>query len=126
MSTAFGRGATRNLTRVGLVLAPRRAHGRRLARCALLGGVLASGVAIGYAGRIAATVPAAAVVASTTASAAGDAVQLRRQLEQAHLAQRLGDARSVELERQIDALNQRLRDAQEELTFFRQARAGKH
>ncbi|MEO7008443.1 MAG: hypothetical protein ABI156_04775 [Caldimonas sp.] len=121
---AFGRSATRNLTRVGLVLAPRRAHGRRLARYVLLACVLATGVAIGYAGRMAA--PAPAIVDPATVSAASETVQLRRQLEQAHLAQRLGDARSVELERQVDALNQRLRDAQEELTFFRQARAGKH
>ncbi|MGH8796537.1 MAG: hypothetical protein ACREXI_05730 [Caldimonas sp.] len=121
---ASGRSATRNLTRVGLVLAPRRARGRRLTCSALLGGLLAAGVAIGYAGRMAA--PGPAIVDPATASTASEIVQLRRQLEQAHLAQRLGDARSVEFEHQIDALNQRLRDAQEELTFFRQARAGKH
>ena len=123
MSMAFGRSATRRLTRVGLVLAPRRAHGRRLARYVLLACVLAAGVAIGYAGRMPAPVPA---IVTPATGVAGETVQLRRQLEQAYLAQRLGDARSLELERQIDALNQRLREAQEELTFFRQARAGKH
>jgi len=39
---------------------------------------------------------------------------------------RVSEARSQELERQIDALNQRLRECQEELTFFRKARDGKH
>ncbi len=123
MSMAFGRSATRNLTRIGLVLAPRRAHGRRLARYGLLACVLAAGVGIGYAGRM--PEPTGIVTPAMT-SAVSETAQLRRQLEQARLAQRLGDARSLELERQIDALNQRLRDAQEELTFFRQARAGKH
>jgi hypothetical protein len=38
---------------------------------------------------------------------------------------RLADARSHELERQIDALNQKLTESQDELTFFRKAREGK-
>jgi hypothetical protein len=42
------------------------------------------------------------------------------------LALRLADARGQELEHQIDALNQRLRESTEELTFFRKAREGKH
>jgi len=39
---------------------------------------------------------------------------------------RVSDARSQELERQIDALNQRLRECQEEVAFFRKTREGKH
>jgi hypothetical protein len=61
-----------------------------------------------------------------TAAPATETHDLHDRLEQALLAQRLSDARSGELERQIDDLNQRLRASQEELTFFRQARPGKH
>ena len=52
--------------------------------------------------------------------------QLRQGLEQSRLLQRVADGRSQELERQVDALNQRLRECQEELTFFRKAHDGKH
>ena len=38
---------------------------------------------------------------------------------------RVADARSQELERQIDALNHKLTEAQDELTFFRKAREGR-
>ena len=38
---------------------------------------------------------------------------------------RVADARSQELERQIDALNQKLTESQDELTFFRKAREGR-
>ena len=120
MSTGFGRTATQDLTHVGLVLAPRQARGRWLVRCVCFAAALATGAGLGYAARRLSP----PVVQQPSVSAA-DTV-LREQLEQARLAQRLGDARSAELERQIDALNQRLRESQEELTFFRQARAGKH
>ena len=60
------------------------------------------------------------------AEALKDMQQLRQGLEQSRLMQRVADGRSQELERQIDALNQRLRECQEELTFFRKARDGKH
>jgi uncharacterized protein HemX len=55
-----------------------------------------------------------------------DVQALQRQLEQSRLQLRVSDARSGELEHQIDALNQQLRASQEELTFFRKARDGKH
>ena len=51
--------------------------------------------------------------------------QVRHELEEARLGARLADARSHELERQIDALNQKLTESQDELTFFRKAREGK-
>ena len=38
---------------------------------------------------------------------------------------RIADARSQELEKQIDELNQKLTESQDELTFFRKAREGK-
>ena len=51
---------------------------------------------------------------------------LRHEVDQTRLALRLATARSEELERQVDALNQRLREATEELTFFRKAREARH
>lgn len=54
-----------------------------------------------------------------------EVVKLRRDSEQARLALRVAEARAQELERQVDALNQRLREATEELTFFRKAREGR-
>ena len=47
--------------------------------------------------------------------------QLQQGLEQSRLQQRVSEGRSQELERQIDALNQRLRESQDELTFFRKS-----
>ncbi len=45
--------------------------------------------------------------------------------EQSRLLLLVSEARSQELERQIGALNQGLRECQEEVTFFRKARDGK-
>ncbi len=59
-------------------------------------------------------------------AAALDALrQLTQGLEQARLSLRVSDARSQELERQIDALHQQLHTCQEEVTFFRKVRDGK-
>ena len=59
------------------------------------------------------------------AAPTAELVQLRQQLEQARMGLRVADARSQELEKQIDALNQKLTESQDELTFFRKAREGK-
>jgi uncharacterized protein HemX len=121
MPTPMGRGATHKLTRLGLVLAHPSARTAWLARSLLLLiGVLA-GAGGGYlyaeqqAGR-----------AQQLAAAAHDEHRLRRDLEQSELNLRVTEARSQELERQIAALVQQLRESQEELTFFRKARDGKH
>lgn len=50
--------------------------------------------------------------------------QLRLDLERATLTQRVSSARGDELERQVEALNQRLRERDEELAFFRKTRSG--
>lgn len=50
---------------------------------------------------------------------------LAQNLERAHLQLRVAEARSLELERQVDLLNQRLHASQEEVTFFRKAVNGK-
>ena len=51
--------------------------------------------------------------------------QLQQGLEQSRLQLRVSEGRSQELERQIDALNQRLRESQDELTFFRKSHEAK-
>lgn len=56
------------------------------------------------------------------AAAAGDLPALRQSLEQTRLKLQMADARSHELEQQIESLNDRLRESQEELAFFRKAR----
>ena len=67
----------------------------------------------------------AAIVVRAPAPPTTELVQLRQQLEQARMGLRVADARSQELERQIDSLNQKLTASQDELGFFRKAREGK-
>jgi TolA-binding protein len=122
VSIGFGHQATRDLTRVGLTLAPRRRSGRG----ALVAMVL---VAASFAAGLATTEllreRAPEVVVRVPAAPTAELVQLRQQLEQARMGLRIADARSQELEKQIDALNQKLTESQDELTFFRKAREGR-
>ena len=113
----FGRIATRRLTQVRLELMPQRGARRWLVRVVLL---LAAGAGVGVVARD----PALALVqAGPAADAVATQIQpLRHEVDQSRLALRLATARSQELERQVDALNQRLRESTEELTFFRKAR----
>lgn len=107
----------RDLTRVGLVLAPRpRRHGRLLA-------ATLTGLAVG----VGATLALPHLQPLSPAAADGlaeppELAQWRDQAEQRRLALELAEARAQALERQIDTLNQQLRETREELTFFRQAR----
>lgn len=121
MSIHPGRNATRELTRIGLVLSPRRARGGWLAALAL--GVIA--LAIGAGGSYLYWQPAAQDV-HQLAGVLRDNQQLQQKLEQTGMSLRLAQARSQELEHQIDALNRQLHECQEELTFFRKTGAGKH
>ena len=122
VSIGFGHQATRDLTRVGLTLAPRRRSGRGVFVATLLvAAAFAAGLATGEVLRE----PAPAVVAHVPAAPTAELVQLRQQVEQARMGLRIADARSQELEKQIDALNQKLTESQDELTFFRKAREGK-
>ena len=122
VSIGFGHQATRDLTRIGLTLAPRRGSGRRIVLATLLvGAAFAAGLA---SGELLRERPAPVVVRAPAAPNA-ELVQLRQQLEQARMGLRVADARSQELEKQIDALNQKLTESQDELTFFRKAREGK-
>jgi len=122
VSIGFGHQATRDLTRVGLTLAPRRRSGRgAFVATVLVAAAFAAGLATGEALRE----RAPAVVVSAPSAPSAELVQLRQQLEQARMGLRVADARSEELEKQIDGLNQKLTESQDELTFFRKAREGK-
>lgn len=119
----LGRIATRHLTRVSLELMPRRGARRWLLRSALILGALGAGAAVGVVGRDQAM---AAIQAPAVDAVAAQIQPLRAEIDQNRSALRLATARSQELERQVDALNQRLRETTEELTFFRRAREARH
>ena len=122
VSIGFGHQATRDLTRVGLTLAPRRRSGRGVMVTIVLA---AASFAAGLATTELVRERAPEVVVRAPAAPTVELVQLRQQLEQARMGLRIADARSQELEKQIDALNQKLTESQDELTFFRKAREGK-
>lgn len=121
MSARRWHGVPKDLAGGALVLS--RAGSRRgwLLWCALVVMALAAGAALGYG--YARDRYARAQEASVPLR---DMQQLGQQLEQARLQLRVSDGRSQELERQIDTLNQRLRESQEELVFFRKTRDAKH
>lgn len=120
MTIGFARTASQRLSHVGLVVAPRRRAGRRWLGAAAVVVVFASGIGAGWGWRESAIVSTPAPVASPTEVRA-----LRDQVEQGHFALRLSEARSRELEHQIDTLNQQLAESQEQLTFFRKSREGR-
>jgi hypothetical protein len=128
MSLRLRRKATRELTRIRLVLSPRRLHGGWFAFSALLAATvsiaatthLVPGIELPF------VAPTSSMGAGPVVAAAPDTSKaLEKRLEQARLTLSLSEARGQELERQVDALNQRLREAQDELTFFRKTREGK-
>ena len=122
MPTGFGSNATSDLTRVGLTLAPPPRRARRIVLAiAIVAAALAAGALAGELLRE----RAAPVVVGVAAPPTVELQQLRQQLEQAQMGLRVAEARDQELERQIDALNQKLTESQDELTFFRQAREGR-
>ena len=122
VSIGFGQQATRELTRVGLTLAPRRRSGWG----ALVAGLLvAAAFAAGLAGSDLLRLRAPAVVVHAPAPPTAELETLRQQLEQSRMELRVADARGEELEKEIDTLNRKLAESQDELTFFRQAREGK-
>ena len=107
-----GRLALTDLSRIGVVLLPRRAHGAWVGSCA----------ALHVHGRLQAS-PASQAVALRDVQQLGQT--MKQTLERTGLQLRVAEARSLELERQIDILNQRLHTSQEEVTFFRKAVNGK-
>jgi septal ring factor EnvC (AmiA/AmiB activator) len=117
-----GLGHTASLTRIGLTLTPPPRRVRRFfAAVALVAIAFAAGFGVHELLRQA----PAAVVAPAAAAPHPELAQLRQQLEQAQLGLRVAEARGQELERQVDSLNQKLTESQDELTFFRKAREGR-
>ena len=120
MAIGLGPTASQRLSHVGLVVAPKRRAGRWW----LGAGVVATACATGIAGGVLwreSPIPTPQPPAASPAEVRA----WRDQVEQGRLALRLSDARSRELERQIDTLNQQLAESQEQLTFFRKSREGR-
>ena len=120
MSIRLWRVAPKNLARIRLVLSPGRARRSWIVWCALVIAALLAGAAASHAYWSARLGPL-----QSQATALKDLQPLQHGLEQSRLQIRVSEARGQELERQIDALNQRLRDCQEDLAFFRKAHNGK-
>jgi len=124
-----GHIGARDLSASALVLARSGAPRRRVVRGMLLvlvqAALLAGAAGGGYALASGWTPLRAAPVVVLAPPAAPKAEPWRAELEQSRLALRMAEARGQELERQIDALNQRLRESNEQLAFLRTARDGR-
>ena len=118
---ANGLGRTASLTRIGLTLTP---PPRRVRRFFAVSALAAIAFAAGFGAHELLREPPAKVVVPASAGPSPELAPLRQQLEQAQLALRVAEARGQELERQVDSLNQKLTESQDELTFFRKAREG--
>ena len=116
MALLLQRPARIDLTNAPLVLAPAAARRGPWVAAALVAALLAGAGSthLYWNERLG---PLQAQVASMK-----DLPLLEQQLEQARERLRLAEAHGNELERQIDALNQRLLKAQEEAAFIRRAR----
>jgi len=125
MAKLRGRDATRQLTRIGLVLSHQHARGDWVGRGAMaLAGLLVGAAAASQYREVA--LPAMPPPRSGTAQPRPQLqLQLQQRLEQGLLNLRVSEARGAELEHQIATLIQQLRECQEELGFFRKARDGK-
>jgi septal ring factor EnvC (AmiA/AmiB activator) len=119
MAILFGRAVGHDLTSMPLVLAPAAARRGPVVAAVVVAALLAGAGAthLYWSQQLG---PLQAQVASMK-----DLPQLEQQLEQARQRLRLAEAHGSELERQIDALNQRLLKAQEEVAFIRKARDGR-
>lgn len=118
--------ATERLTRTLLVLAP--ARGAAGWRTPMLAAALVASVFVAshvHRDALPWAVAPPAVAAGSAAAPAPDLRPWQQRVERAELALQLSRAHAQELERQVDALNQRLREVQEELAFFRKTREGK-
>ena len=117
MANPSARATPNPLTRIRLVLSPGAGRRGRLGWSAVVVAALLAGAAAGHFfwNDAPAALPDSGV-------ALRQLKPLQLALEQTRLQLRASDARSRELERQIDSFNQRLRACQEELTFFRNAR----
>ena len=123
MSIRVGRGASRELTRNRLEQSRGRTGRGWFVMAMLAASLVSLGLAGGY---LYARQAEGTAVATPAAADTGQTPVLQQKLEQSLLALKVSEARGHELERQIDALNQRLREYQDELTFFRKAGERKH
>ena len=118
-----GRMALTDLSRIGVVLLPRRSRSAWVGSCAaLIVAALAGAAAHQMHGRLQAS---PSPLSSNKAEALNEVQRLQQLMERTNLQARVAEARGLELERQIDILNQRLHASQEEVTFFRKAVNGK-
>lgn len=101
-----------SLTHAGLVIAPRPRRRVSLAVAVLL--ALAAGFGA-----------ATALPLLLPPGEAPERAQWAQSTEQQRMMLRVSEARGQALEKQIETLNQQLRECREELTFFRQARNAK-
>jgi len=124
-----GHIGARDLSASAVVLARTRAPRKRALRGVLLAVLLlsmfAGFAATGYAFASGWLPMRAAPPAMLAAAPVAKAEPLRAELEQSRLQLRMAEARGQELERQIDALNQRVRESNEQLAFLRTAREGR-
>ena len=124
-----GHIAARELSAGAVVLARARAPRKRVLRGALLTllllSLLAGFAASGYAFANGWLPVRAASPVALAPALVPNAEPWRAELEQSRLALRMAEARAQELERQVDALNQRLRESNEQLAFLRTAREGR-
>ena len=121
MARLPGSDATRQLTRIGLVLSHRRARGDWFGRGAMaLAGLLVGAAAASQYREVTAPAPPQPLVGPAQPQ------PLQQRLDQSLLTLRLSEARGTELEHQIATLVQQQRECQEELSFFRKARDAKH
>lgn len=121
------RAVPKNLARVQLELMPRAARSAWLGWLAALAVAAATGAAALHlhTRQPAEPVPHSTALPDPQGLAQGLAQDLVQNLERTRLQLRVAEARSLELERQVDLLNQRLHASQEEVTFFRKAVNGK-
>ena len=118
-----GRMTLTDLSRIGVVLLPRRSRSAWVGiSVALIVAALAGATAHHVHGRLQAS-PSSSP--SYQADALNDVQRREQTIERTSLQLRVAEARALELERQIDILNQRLHASQEEVTFFRKAVNGK-
>ncbi len=106
------------IARIDFELTPRRPHARRRALLwvALLAATLAAAISASDGRALPWSAPA------EDATTPADDSALKKALEHTRMRLRLSEAHSRELERQIDALNQRFRESQEQLSFIRSTR----
>jgi uncharacterized protein HemX len=132
MSTRLSRGASKDLARMQVVLSPGRAGRGWILWCALVIAAMLAGAAGDHFywnewfGQLQQPVQQPVQQPAGAPKDPQQPQQPEQAQEQSRLLLRVSEARSQELERQIDALNQGLRECQEEVTFFRKARDGKH